>query len=227
MTQWMNPAVRQAYDEAVAHRRLAQGQVIYLHGDDATEMYRIVSGTVRLLTARSDGREVVFLRFGPGDCFGEASLIDREPRPQTAQAVTDVELEVLGGGAFAKLRSGHRNFDEALLRLLSRQMRFANKLFIDLSLNDLVGRVARRLVEAAMAFGERDEDGSSLEFHLSQAEIASMVGASRQSVNRALQQLQAMGVISTEYSGIRVHDLARLRDLAALGDDEIVADLTD
>jgi len=96
-------------------------------------------------------------------------------------------------------------------------MRFSNGLFIDLSLNDLIGRVARRILEAARAFGEPGAHGVSLEFPLSQTEIASMVGVSRQTVNRALQQLQGAGVITTEYNGIRVHDLERLQALASLG----------
>src|SRR5580704_9268398 len=176
MVQWMTPQVRAAFHASASRRRLSAGQIIYVFGDAASEMYRIVSGSVRLFATRSDGREVVFLRFQPGDCFGEASLIDSETRPQTAQAVTDVELEVIDAAAFRRLRGAYREFDEALLRLLSQQMRFANSLFIDLSLNDLLGRIAGRILEAAQA--SRPSDGAgTLDLPLSQAEIASMVGA--------------------------------------------------
>jgi CRP/FNR family transcriptional regulator, cyclic AMP receptor protein len=214
MVQWMTPQVREAFHASASRRRLAAGQIIYVFGDAASEMYRIVSGSVRLLATRSDGREVVFLRFQPGDCFGEASLIDNETRPQTAQAVTDVELEVIDAAAFRKLRGTYREYDEALLRLLSQQMRFANSLFIDLSLNDLLGRIARRILEAAEASRAACDSAATLNLPLSQAEIASMVGASRQTVNRVLQQMQSMGLLQTEYNRIIVHDLGWLRSLA-------------
>jgi CRP-like cAMP-binding protein len=216
MVQWMTPQVRAAFHASASRRRLSAGQIIYVFGDAASEMYRIVSGSVRLFATRSDGREVVFLRFQPGDCFGEASLIDNETRPQTAQAVTDVELEVIDAAAFRRLRRAYREYDEALLRLLSQQMRFANSLFIDLSLNDLLGRIARRILEAAQASRGPSDGASTLDLPLSQAEIASMVGASRQTVNRALQQMQSMGLLQTEYNRIIVHDLGWLRSLATL-----------
>lgn len=214
MVQWMTPQVREAFHASASRRRLSARQIIYVFGNAASEMYRIVSGSVRLFATRSDGREVVFLKFQPGDCFGEASLIDNETRPQTAQAVTDVELEVIDAAAFRRLRGAYREFDEALLRLLSQQMRFANGLFIDLSLNDLLGRIARRILEAAQASRAPHDGAATLDLPLSQAEIASMVGASRQTVNRALQQLQSMGLLQTEYNRIIVHDLDWLRLLA-------------
>jgi CRP/FNR family transcriptional regulator, cyclic AMP receptor protein len=216
MVQWMTPQVREAFHASASRRRLVAGQILYVFGDAASEMYRIVSGSVRLLATRTDGREVVFLRLQPGDCFGEASLIDNETRPQTAQVVTDVELEVIDAAAFRRLRATYREYDEALLRLLSNQMRFASGLFIDLSLNDLIGRVARRILEAAQASTPPSDGAATLELPLSQAEIASMVGASRQTVNRALQQMQTMGLLHTEYNRIIVQDLDWLRSLATL-----------
>jgi len=86
ITQWMTPPVRQAYTAAVSRRRFYAGQIIYVLGDEAGAMYRIVSGSVRVFATRGDGREVVFVRFEPGDAFGESSLIDHEPRPQTAHS---------------------------------------------------------------------------------------------------------------------------------------------
>src|ERR1700680_131715 len=95
MVQWMTPQVRAAFHASASRRRLSAGQIIYVFGDAASEMYRIGSGLGGLFAPRPYGREVFFLRLQPGDCFGEASLIDNETRPQTAQVVTDVELEVI------------------------------------------------------------------------------------------------------------------------------------
>jgi CRP-like cAMP-binding protein len=213
----MEPGTRVAFESAIRRRRYSAEQVIYLQGDVGQEMYRLASGSVRLSVARSDGRQVAFLHFGAGDCFGEASLIDGEPRLQTAEAVTDLELEVLDAAALHRLRSHHRSFDHSLLRLLSRQMRFAAELYTDLALIDLTGRIARRILEAARPVDADGGAGGPLQLPLSQTEIASMVGASRQTVNRTLQQMQNEGVITTEYNKITAVDIARLHELASRG----------
>lgn len=215
ITQWMTAEVRAAYGRLVRVKRFAAGAVIYIRGDEAREMYRIVSGSVRLYASGGDGREVVFRWFESGDTFGEASLIDDEPRPQTAEAVVESALEVLDAAAFDQLRRNHRDFDEALLRLLSRQMRFANTLVVDLSLGDLAGRIARRILEAVSVRAAQDQARSTFDCAISQAELAPMVGASRQTVNRTLQQMQASGIITTEYNRITVQDLPGLRAMAA------------
>jgi len=215
LLQWMDGPARDAFVQCLRPQRYAAGQTIYLQGDVGREMYRIASGSVRLSVSRSDGREVIFLLFEPGDCFGESSLVDDGPRPQTAQAMTDVELQVLDTPAYRRLREGFRAFDDALLHLLARQMRFVSSRYTDLSFNDLRARIAARILEAAQSIGDAGKGGLWLTVPLPQSEIASMVGASRQSVNRALQRLQAEELIATEYHGILIKDVDGLRRLLA------------
>lgn len=215
--QWMEPAASEAFRGALRRRSYPAGQLIYLQGDVGREMYRLASGSVRLSATGSDGREVVLLRFESGDCFGEASLIDKYTRPHTAEALSDVELDVLGAEAFDAIRLEYRSFDAALLQLLSRQMRFSSNLFMDLSLNALPRRIARRILRAAETSDDSYRISAPLKLPLSQAEIAAMVGASRQTVNRILRQMQAEGLLFTEYKNLVVRDLDRLRALAANG----------
>lgn len=210
LLQWMPGPVQVAFRQALRPRRYAAGQIIYLQGDPGLEMYRIASGYVRLSVTRGDGRELIVFLFDPGDCFGGSSLVDGECRPQTAEALTDVELECLDIQAYRRLRQDHRAFDEALMRMLARQMRFASARFADVSLSGLRARVAARILERAQAAEAVTGADMRLKTRLSQAELARMVGASRQTVNRTLRTLQAEGLITTEYGNIVVQDLAGL-----------------
>ena len=209
----MDEPTRQAFLAAMHRRRLPAGETIYIQGDAGTEMYRIERGSVRLSVLRRDGREIVLLFSQPGDCFGDSSLVDGGPRPQTAQAITDVELSVLGAAAFRELRRTSPGFDDAMLRLLATQMRAATAQYADSSLDSLRSRVVARILLSARSFGTAAEDGVRLTLRLSQAELAMMVGASRQHVNKVLKRIEADGLIVIEYGNILVRDPGRLERL--------------
>lgn len=215
MLQWMDAEVAQAFKEACVRRHYAAGQVIYLQGDPGEEMFRLISGSVRMSSSRSDGREITFVLFEPGDCFGDSSMVDDGPRPQTAEARTDVVLDVIDMPSFKRLRERHRRFDDALLKLLASQMRTLSLHFVEVNLDDLDARVARRILGAIRSFGTAAADGGTrLTLRLPQADIAHMVGASRQSVNKVLQRFRKDGLISIEYGNIVVHDADGIRDVA-------------
>lgn len=206
LLEWAGPATTAAFTSAASLRKIPSGSLIYQQGDQGFEMYRIVEGTVRVSVSRDDGREIIFLFFKQGDCFGVSGLIDGEPMPQTAEAVTPTTLQVINAASFARLRHEHRDFDGALLKLMALQMRFVSAHFIEASLSDLQGRVCARLLEYARpALGEQPI------VRISQTELAFAVGGSRQRVNRVLRQLQAQGLIETDYGGIRILDLDALR----------------
>ena len=208
--QWLSPAAQIAFKAASHRRRYAHGQTIYLEGEEGDEMFRVDSGSVRLSVSWDDGREVLFILVEPGDCFGVSSLADCGPRPQTAEAQGQVELSVLNRPAFDRLRMEWREFDAALLRVLSRQMRLVSGYLVDAHLAQLSARVAARIVEAANSFGVSTDGGIRLAINLPQSELASMVGASRQRVNQVLQKFRAQGLISVEYRSLIVLDIETL-----------------
>lgn len=215
IVQWMDEPTERAFRLALRRRQYQAGQLIYLQGDPGREMFCLVSGSVRMSVARADGREVIFTFFEPGDCFGNSSLIDDDPRPQSTEAASDVVVDVMDLVAFNRLRAEQRGFDHALLKLMARQKRILSDRFTLTSLNDLRSRVAARIRDAARSFGIAERDEIRLSLHLPQSELASMVGASRQSVNKALQRLQSDGLIRLEYGHIIVRDIGSLEAVAA------------
>lgn len=215
LTQWLPGEARDAFHAEARRVRFTQGELIYSRGDIGDTMFRLVSGAVRLFVARSDGRELLYLLFQPGDCFGMSSFIDGGPLPQTAEAVKDLEAEVLGRTAFARLRAEYRAFDDALLRLATQQMRALSSLLADTHLEDISARIASRILATAESFGLPTDNGISLSIRLSQSELARMVGGSRQTVNRVLQRFHREGLLSTVGGRLTIHSLDGLKDKLA------------
>ena len=211
--RWMDPPAIAAFDAAVRLRSYRAGQVIYRQGEPGNEMYRIVSGSVRLSVGSSDGREVVFVIFRDGACFGDSSMVDGGARPQTAEAIGDTSVQMLDRAGFEALRRDHARFGDAMMRLLAAQMRAISEQFVDISLNDLATRIATRILRDAQAVDVQGDGEMRLALRLPQSELASMVGASRQSVNKTLQRLQRDGLIVIDYNVIQVRDAEGLRRL--------------
>jgi len=209
--QWLPVNVQEAFSTSARQTRFLDGQRIYTQAEPGNEMFRITSGSVRMSALRHDGREALYLIFEPGDCFGTSSLVDGEPRPQTASAQGEVELQVLRRDAFERLRLDHRAFNDALLRLISRHMRLLSDYFVTSTLDELPCRVAKRLLEVSKSFGVSRERGIRLSMRLSQAELALMVGASRQSVSKVLQKFQEDGLIAIEYGTVLILDKDKLQ----------------
>lgn len=175
-------------------------------------MYRIVSGCVRISVLRRDGREALYLVLGPGDCFGVCSLLDAAPRHYTASAKGDVEVQVLRREVCDRMRSDHPTFNEGLIRYVSRHMRLLSEYFANYTVDELSCRVALRLLKARKSTVARAH-GILVTVRLSQSEIALMVGASRQTVNKVLRRFQEDGLIFLEYGRIQILDIERLQSL--------------
>ena len=205
-----SPAAKDAFVEAAAVRFYKAGEVIYFQGDEGSSMFRLLEGAVRLSVSRADGRELYFVMLGAGDCFGISNYVDGLGRPQTAEARTDACLQVVSSPALDRLTAQFPCFSRAVMKLLSNHMRFLIDLFADSSLNDLPERIARRILTAADG---NDRPGP---IDLSQSDIAHMVGASRQSVNKVLQQFQQERLIEIGYGGLTLLAPARLREKVTL-----------
>jgi CRP-like cAMP-binding protein len=211
--QWLLPEAQRAFTQASRLRRFAEGSRIYTQSEPGDEMFRIVSGSVRMSVMRLDGREALHSVLAPGSCFGICSMLDCAPRHHTTIADDDVELQVLRRDACERLRSTHPSFGEGLVRHMSRHTRLLCEYFASSTLDCLPCRVALRLLKAHTQ--EVAGHKIRLVVRLSQGELAMMVGASRQAVNKVLQRFQDDGLITIDYGSVHVLDIDRLRSAAA------------
>jgi CRP/FNR family transcriptional regulator, cyclic AMP receptor protein len=208
--QWLSPEAETAFTQASRRRHFTDSRRIYSQSEPGNEMYRIVSGCVRMSVLRNDGREALHSVLGAGDCFGICSLLDGAPRHHTTSANGDVELQVLRRESCEFLRAQHASFADGLIRHMSRHTRLLSEYFVSSTLDELPCRVAMRLLKARKPSAIRGGK-IGLTVHLSQSEIALMVGASRQAVNRVLKKFQDDGLINIEYGSVQVLDVEGLQ----------------
>ena len=199
-----------AFEKISTLRKVKAGANLYLKGDTPTDVYRVVSGKVRLCNVTLTGREIVTAEFREGDCFGEMGIIDGLPRVSDAIAVENTTIRVLHKSQFNALLKAYPEINRLLLETLCRRARalYALNEEAQLSLNQ---RVARAVMRLCFTHGETDEEGSIC-IRVSQEDLARMLGASRQSVNRELKVLSADGLLSVKYGRIFVTDLDRINE---------------
>lgn len=195
---------------AMRRRTMHRGDVLFHEGDQGDALYVVLEGKIKIGLTAADGRENMLAVLGPGEMFGELSLFDPGPRTAAATALSDAELAELPHDALRPLLTGHPEVASHLLQALARRLRRTNEAMADLVFSDVPGRVAKALLDLADRFGEPGPDGLHVAHGLTQEELAQLVGASRETVNKALADFAARGWIRIEARAVVVHDQERL-----------------
>ena len=190
--------------------KLNKGQILFKEGEEGDRLYVVVHGKIKLGTTSADGRENLLSILGPGEMFGELSLFDPEPRTSTATAVTDVRLVSLAHDAVIGLVTSSPQTSLELLRRLAQRLRKSNEVLADLVFADVPGRVAKAIMDLGERFGVQKEDGLHVNHDLTQEELAQLVGASRETVNKALADFAARGWVKLEPRAVLVTDVERV-----------------
>jgi CRP/FNR family transcriptional regulator, cyclic AMP receptor protein len=191
--------------------KLSRGEHLFLEGDQGGSLYVVLDGKIKLTRAATDGRENLWQVLGPGEMFGELSLFDPRPRTSTASAVTDATVAALGHDALRPWLLERPEVSMHMLQALARRLRRANDVTADLVFTDVPGRVAKNLLDLADRFGEQDSDGLHVHHDLTQEELAQLVGASRETVNKALADFAARGWLQISARSVLILDPERLR----------------
>jgi CRP/FNR family cyclic AMP-dependent transcriptional regulator len=198
-------------ESSMAASSLKRGEVLFNEGDDGNQLYVVTGGKVKLGRTSPDGRENLLAILGPGQMFGELSFFDPGPRSATATAVTDLDLKSLGHDALIPILSDHADVALALLHQLAGRLRRSNEIVGDLVFSDVPGRVAKALLDLAGRFGRKADDGVHVNHDLTQEELAQLVGASRETVNKALADFASRGWLRLEPRSVVILDLDRLQ----------------
>jgi CRP/FNR family transcriptional regulator len=198
----------------MAEVKLARGERVFLEGDDGDALYVVLEGKIKLTRAAADGRENLLSVIGPGEMFGELSLFDPIPRTSSASAVTDALLASLKHEALLPWLRERPEVSMHMLRALVRRLRRSNDVMADLVFTDVPGRVAKNLLDLADRFGTQEQDGLHVHHDLTQEELAQLVGASRETVNKALADFAARGWLQISARSVLILDAERLRKRA-------------
>jgi CRP-like cAMP-binding protein len=190
--------------------KLGRGEILFHEGETADRLYVVVTGKIKLGRTGAAGRDNLMGVLGPGQMFGELSVFDPGPRSTTATAVTDCELRVLERDELNRWLAGRPQVAQGLLGQLAGRLRRANDTTADLVFSDVPGRVAKALLDLAARFGDHQDDGIHVHHDLTQEELAQLVGASRETVNKALADFASRGWIRLEPRSVTLIDSARI-----------------
>ena len=200
----------QALSSSMGEVQLARGQVLFHEGDAGNQLYVVMDGKVKLGRHGASGRENLLAVLGPGQMFGELSLFDPGPRSATATAVTACRLRVLDNADLSPWLAGRPEVAKGLLGQLAGRLRRANDVVSDLVFSDVPGRVAKALLDLAARFGKQTPEGLVVHHELTQEELAQLVGASRETVNKALADFAARGWMRLEPRSVIILDQERV-----------------
>lgn len=200
-----------ALNEVGRRRKYPKGSTLFSEGNLSDRVLVVTDGRVKISSVTEDGKEVLLAVRGAGDLLGEMSAFDERPHSASIVALEDVEAVTLTRQEFRSFLEARPRAAITLLTMLSTRLRSADEKRVDFLAHDAEGRVAKALVELAERYGEETDAGLRISVALSQEELAGWLGASRESVSKALQTLRARGWIETHRRGITVSDMDALR----------------
>jgi CRP/FNR family transcriptional regulator, cyclic AMP receptor protein len=197
---------------AIGVERAYGANVTLFHqGDDAGVVMMLLRGRVKVVSLGGYGREAIVAVRGPGDLLGELAAIDGGPRSATVTTLEPVEVLLVPYSAFSAFLERRPRVALVLLRLVVERLRYADAQHAQFATQDVLARVAQRLLELAESYGKPRDGGIEIGLPLSQEELASWTGASREAVSKALQQLRALRIVETGRRRLTVLELDALR----------------
>ena len=194
---------------SLGRRTFAKGMIVFHQGSSGRTMYIVESGKVRIFSLSESGQEVTHNIYGPGEVFGEFSLLDGLPRSAGAVAMEKTVTHTLRRDDFFQHLEASPSMARSIIEVLTARLRFTTEHAESLAFLDVFGRVAMRLLDLAGRYGT-EEDGTELDLRLTQAELATWVAASRESVNKVLSTFRDQGLIAVEGQKVTILDLEGL-----------------
>ena len=207
----MSPEEREELRGMMSQTTLRRGEVLFNEGDSGDRLYILITGKVNLAHTSVDGRENLLSVLAPGEVVGELTLFDPGPRSTTATAVATTELLALEHNQLMGFIDSHPTLAKDMLRALAVRLRRTNIALADLVFSDVPGRVAKALLDLAERFGAPTEDGIHVPHDLTQEELAQLVGASRETINKSLAEFVSRGWIRLEGRAVTLIDVERLK----------------
>jgi CRP-like cAMP-binding protein len=185
---------------------------IFFQGEPGDTFYVILSGQVKVSVSSPEGQEAILVMLDSGESFGEFALLDEQPRSATIETTTPTEVVSLRKDDFYRLIRQYPDIALALLRVLTKRLRDTDQLVQDAAFLDVGERLAKKLLLLAETHGRTTERGVELGLQLTQAELASMIGATRESVNKQLGAFRDRGILAVDRQRITILRPDALRD---------------
>lgn len=204
----LSPAQLAVLAERLHHKIFPGGTHIITADQPGEAVYFVLSGTVKIHVEQAGGADVILAILGRGDIVGEMSLIDSAGRSASVFTLEETTLLWMDGTAFQQALRDIPELALNLVRIFSARVRLSNELVQALASLNVYGRVARQLLAFADRYGEPLSANGHIRIpmHLTQGDIADLVGASRKRVNQVMVSFKGQGLISVDNNGrITIH----------------------
>lgn len=201
---------------ATTTRRLAAREVLFHKGDPAAQVYVVASGRLKVSSTSSGGDDVVLNLLDTGEVVGELPLLVGGQRTATVTALEASELVVLDRREFLRFVRDHPEAAVELLAVLGERVVRLSEYLEDTIFLGVGARIAKKLLLLADQFGGEEADGVRVSLRLSQGELASFVGTTRETLNKQIRAWGEAGIVHMETGVIRIHRRDELERLAGL-----------
>jgi CRP-like cAMP-binding protein len=199
-----------------SRRHFSSGQVIFRYRTPGQSMMVLLGGEVRISLPEPNGRTIILADLQRGAILGEMSVLDGEERSAEATALTSCELLALERRDILAFLERHPSVCLDILQMVCARLRGANERTLELGFLDVASRLAKILLARAKMRGNAATGGATLRISDSQGDLAAMIGASREKVNRSLKQMQQQGILATGDGRIVILDSQALQSIAGL-----------
>jgi CRP/FNR family transcriptional regulator, cyclic AMP receptor protein len=194
----LSPEELQSLADRMSKRSYNVDEVVFHKGDPGSTLHIITKGLVKISLLSEDGGEALLVLLMPGEFFGELTLFDGLPRSASAVVMEPTDILVLQREDFLGFVGHHPEAAMAVFAVICSRLRRADDIISDATFVDVPNRVLKKLKELAQSFSQELRGSNEIYIRLRQQELAGMVGASRESVNRALAHLEQQGIIRTD-----------------------------
>ncbi len=189
------------------------GREIYPKGSPGLSMMAVLRGAAKMCSVSAEGKEIVLNIIYPGEIFGEIALLDGKERSADAVAMTDCQILVFNRRDVLPVLERHADICLMLIRILCERLRRTSAQVEDVLFRHLEARIAKALLQLAEHSDGRPGHGTALDLHLSQRDLGSIVGSSRESVNKQLQMWHRAGLIDVAKGMIMIRNAAAIQQL--------------
>jgi CRP/FNR family transcriptional regulator, cyclic AMP receptor protein len=206
----------ESLEKCLVRRRYPGGQALFHMGDEGGSLYIIERGRVKITIPSSSGEELILAILGAGDFLGDLSLFDGKPRSATVQALEETDTLCLHREDLLALMRNRFDVVEKILEVLARRIRDTDVLLAEAHFLDITSRLAKKILELGDTFGIREGGQVRIGMKITQKELASMIGATRESINKQLKALRDQGLVRISGGTIEILNRERLVQKACI-----------
>jgi CRP-like cAMP-binding protein len=207
-----SPHEQETLASMLRRRSIHKGDFLFHKGDEGTALYIIFKGLIKIAVSTNRGDEVTLAMLTDGDFFGEMALLDDLPRSADATALEDTQLYVLNRADFLSFLIHSEHAVRAIIQVLSLRLRRTDDMVAEVCFLNVAARLAKRLVALVESRHQAEKGDEKYNLHLTQRQLASLIGVSRETINKELKILREKGIVSTARSYITILDLERLKN---------------